>query len=207
MSFSQNNEQEIIEGLFGEFKGTLLSVGENDGQTLSNVYSLLQKGWKGDLVECSPQVFPLLLNRHKDRSDVKCHKLAIGDRDGLVTLYDSGELLGTGDRALVSSVFFEETKRWASLNMPFSEEEVEMVSFRTFMGKHAMYKKYDLISVDAEGFDLLILRQMDLDQLGCKLLCIEHNSLPAQVANIKEMTVPLGFKQIGYNAENILLAR
>lgn len=206
MIFSQNNEQEVLEQFFGQYFGTLLSIGENQGTHLSNVYALIEKGWAADLVEPSPQVYPPLCNLHQYNNKVFCHELAIGDRNGKVTLFDSGELLGKGDRALVSSVSVEETKRWHPLNMPFSEVEVQMVTFRKFMEEYAHYKTYDLISIDAEGFDLIILRQMELDKLGCKCLVIEHNSLPAVVANIREYCRPYGFREIGYNAENLILA-
>lgn len=207
MNHSQNNEQEILEQYFGQHVGQLLSIGENSGTHLSNVYALLSKGWIGDLVEPSPQVFIGLEKLHSHKENICCHQLAIGDRNEMVDLYDSGELLGIGDRALVSTVKKEETDRWASLKMPFNKVKVEMVTFRTFMEDHAMFQTYDLISIDAEGMDIIILRQMELDQLGCKLLCIEHNSLPAQVAIIREYTRPFGLKEIGYNAENIILAK
>ena len=207
MSLSQNNEEEIIGSHFGKYVGTLLSIGENSGMDLSNVFGLIEKGWSGDLIEPSPQVFPALCNLHQYNTKVHCYELAIGDRIAMVTLFDSGELLGRGDRALVSSVCVEETKRWESLNMPFSEVEVKMVTFRKFMEDYAQFKTYDLISIDAEGMDLVILRQMELDQLGCKCLVIEHNSLPAVVASIRDYCLPYGFKEIGYNAENIILAR
>lgn len=205
--YSQNDEEEIIGRYFGKFIGTLLSIGENDGQTLSNVYALIEKGWSAELIECSPQVFPALANLHQYNTRVFCHELAIGDRNGEVTLFDSGELLGKGDRALVSTLDYTETKRWQSLNMPFAEQKVNMVTFDEFMREYAHYKSYDLISIDAEGFDLIILRQVPLDRLGCQCLCIEHNSIPANVANIREYTRSFGLKEIGFNQENIILAR
>lgn len=206
MYTGQNKEDKVLSEFFGQYVGTLLSIGENNGQDLSNVLHFLDKGWGGDLVECSPQVFPSLSNLHQYNNKVFCHEVAIGNKNGRVVLYDSGELLGTGDRALVSSTDFNETKRWASLNMPFNEVEVDMVTFDTFLTEHAHYKKFDLISVDAEGMDIIILRQMELDQLGCKALVIEHNSIPANVAIIREYTRPFGFKEIGYNQENIILS-
>lgn len=207
MKYSQNNEGEIIEKYFGQFVGTLLSIGENDGLTLSNVFPLILKGWVGDLVEPSPQVFGTMAKLHELNDKIFCHQLAIGTIDGEATLFDSGALLGQNDRALVSSVFKEETERWSSLHIPFNEVKVKMCRLATFLDRIAYYKQYDFISIDAEGFDIIILRQMELDQLGCKLLCIEHNSLPAQVAIIREYTRPFGLKEIGYNAENIILAK
>lgn len=203
----QNLEDKTISEYFGQFAGTLLSIGENNGTNLSNVRYFLNREWVGDLVEPSPQVFIDLEKMYSQDEFIYCHQLAIGDRNGPIDLYDSGELLGVGDRALVSTVKKEETERWASLKMPFNQVEVEMVTFKAFMEDYAMFKTYDLISVDAEGMDIIILRQMELDQLGCRCLVIEHNSLPANVAIILEYTKAFGFKEIGYNAENIILAR
>lgn len=204
--YSQNNEQQIVEDYFGEFIGTLLSIGENNGEHLSNALSLIQKGWIASLVEPSPQVFPILQARHKDNERVSCYPVSIGDRNEIVTLYDSGELLGKGDRALVSSVDKNETKRWEPLNMAFKEEQVMMVTFYGFMSMSGN-KKYDFISIDAEGFDIIILRQMDLKNLGCRCLCIEHNSIPDNLAIIREYVGQFNLTQIGYNAENVIFAK
>lgn len=206
MSYSQNNEEFILNSFFGQYVGTLLSIGENNGQHLSNVYALIKKGWEAELVEPSPQVFEDLWRLHNGNKKVWFHDVAIGDRNGFVTLYESGELLKIGDRSLVSTVIPEEIERWKPANVQFSAVRVLMVTFNEFLTK-AHYKKYDLISIDAEGMDLIILRQMELDQLGCKCLVIEHNSLPAVVANIRDYCRPYGFKEIGYNAENIILAK
>jgi FkbM family methyltransferase len=206
MKYSQNNESEIIDHHFGSFVGTILSVGENNGKDLSNALALIEKDWGACLIEPSPQVFPALSNLHQYNTKVFCYQLAIGDKTDKVILFDSGELLGTGDRALVSSVKKEETTRWASLNMPFNEVEVDMVTFDMFM-QESPYKKFQFISIDAEGYDLCILRQMDLDKLDCRCLCIEHNGVPHVISQIRDYVLPHGFKEIGYNQENIIFGR
>jgi hypothetical protein len=38
-------------------------------------------------------------------------------------------------------------------------------------------EKFDIISIDIEGMDYEVLSQMNLDELGCKILCIEFNGL------------------------------
>jgi len=206
MNYSQNNEQEIVESYFGQYVGTLLSIGENSGTHLSNALALIKKGWFACLVEPSPKVFPALSNLHKNNRNVFCFQQAIGDKTGKVTLFDSGELLGTGDLALVSTVKKEETKRWEPLNMQFDEVEVDMVTFDTFM-EESPYRRFQFISIDAEGYDLNILFQMDLHKLDCRCLCIEWNSLPNILYQIKQYCSPLGFKEIGKNQENLILAR
>ena len=57
MDYSQNGEQLIIEKYFGDFKGILLDIGANDGETLSNSRSLIKKGWQAVLVEPSESAF------------------------------------------------------------------------------------------------------------------------------------------------------
>ena len=48
MRFSQNQEEDVILKYFEYLPvGTFLSIGENDGQTLSNVRALAEKGWHG----------------------------------------------------------------------------------------------------------------------------------------------------------------
>jgi FkbM family methyltransferase len=206
MYYGQNSEDKLVAEWFGQYVGTLCEIGSNNGEFLSNSLHLISKGWKGVLVEPSQQVYHDLVKLHKDNPSVYLFDGAIGDKNGFVTFYDSGELLGKGDRALVSTVNKEETERWGSINMPFKETEVYMVTWDKFL-EDSPYKTFDFISIDAEGNDIAILRQMDLDKLECRCLCVEHNSIPNNVSIIRELTQPLGFKQIGYNQENIILAR
>lgn len=200
-TYSQNKEDLIIQEYFGDEILTLLSIGENNGKDLSNSLSLIEKGWSACLIEPSPQVFTSLLNLHQFRSNVYCYQLAIGDKDDKVILYDSGELLGTGDRALVSSIKKEETKRWESLNMPFKEEEIEMLSFSSFL-KESPYKQFYFISLDAEGFDLCILRQMDLKQLGTRCIIVEWNG--KDLNEYDRYISQFGLHLIHKNQENLI---
>ena len=204
--YSQNREDETISNWFGQFVGTMIEIGANDGQTLSQSLHFITSGWKACLVEPSPKDFEQLKWRHQHNSNVKCYQVAIGNRNGKATLHDSGELLGRGDKALVSTVNKEETNRWAPINMPFEEVEVDMLKWDSFM-EMSGGGQYDYISIDAEGNDLLILKQMDLDKLGCKVLCIEHNGLPNLLHQYSQYVEPLGFKKLSINGENIIFCR
>lgn len=204
---SQNNEEEIIAGYFENFTGILLDVGANDGKTLSNSYALIKKGWRAALVEPSCSVAYKLWNLYSNNRKVEIYEMAIAEKTGRDILWDSGELLGRGDKALVSTLVPEETKRWASLKMPFKEIEVSTVTFDDFM-KISKYKQFQFISIDAEGMDVAILKQMNLNKLDCQCLCIEHNGKAQVVNEILAHCRLFGLKhQIGYNQENIILAR
>jgi hypothetical protein len=66
----------------------------------------------------------------------------------------------------------------------------------------------DFISIDAEGLDLDILRQINLTDLNVKCLCIEHNSNKQVRAEIIEYCLQHGLNNILLeNSENIILVK
>lgn len=203
----QNKEDMIISNYFGDYKGTLLDLGANDGCTFSNSFYLLSNGWKGVLVDPSPSAYKKLQYLYQENPDVHLMNVAIGNHNTLTTLYDSDSLLNNGDSSLVSTCVKNETKRWEPLNMKFDEIEVEMWNFKYFIHQSPV-KSFDFISIDCEGLDVDILRQINLSNVGCKCLCIEHNSVKSAVKEIRSYCNSFGLnKEIGYNAENIILAK
>jgi FkbM family methyltransferase len=205
-SYSQNGEDLIIAQYFGKYKGTLLSIGENNGVHLSNAKLFIDKGWAAALVEPSPSVAADLWTLHIDNPHVEVYEYAMSRETGQSILWDSGEHLKKGDRALLSTLNFEETKRWASANVHFKEESVQTITFKDFM-LQCRFSMFDYISIDAEGEDMNILQQIDLRGLGCKCLCIEHNSQKPIIHRIIDFCRSHGlYKELGLNAENIILA-
>ena len=205
MSYSQNNEEEIILNYFKDQKGTLLSIGENDGVTLSNCLALIEKGWDGCLVEPSPSVFPRLITLHKDRDNIHCYPFAITDKTETVSFFESGTHFNKGDKALLSTIIQTETNRWLATT-EFKEIKIECFDFKTFLHK-SPFKQFDFISIDAEGYDLKILIQMDLKSLGCKAVCVEHNSDRFAYSQIKSICAKYGLRnELLYNGENVIMA-
>lgn len=172
-NYSQNNEQQIILDYFGDKIGTLLDIGANDGITLSNSRKLIELGWQADLVEPAPTPFEMLRTMYEGHPNVKCHDVAIADFTGIETLYESGEHLSVNDKGLLSSLSFEETSKWkATAN--FNPVDVACFTFSDFQKQYGR-KKYDFITIDAEGMDLIILRQINLKETGTSLICVEWN--------------------------------
>lgn len=202
MKYSQNNEEAVIASYFGDFVGTLLSLGENDGETLSNSRALIKKGWRADLVEPAPGVFEKLFHLYSVNESVRTHNVAIGNEDGKGLLFDSGSLLNQGDRSLVSTLSKVETARWGS--MTFVDVVVDVITIQTLLTR-AINKNFDFVSIDCEGFDLDILRQMDLNFMGVKCVCVEFNGKDEDLyfAHVKKF----GFTRIHKNAENLIYAR
>jgi len=172
MSYSQNNEDEFVLEYFGDFKGTLLEIGANDGADLSNSKLLIEHGWAAHLVEPG-STFEQLQLRYQSNPNVHLYNFGIGGCDENVTFWESGSHVPNGsDKGLVSTTCFEETKRWPDVT--FMEREVQLVKWDTFCKTPGL--TFDFISIDAEGCDWDILKQIDLKSVGCKVLCIEYNS-------------------------------
>jgi FkbM family methyltransferase len=200
MIYSQNNEQEIILKYFGDFKGTFIDIGANDGITLSNTRKMAELGWEGVFVEPSPTAFKRLRENYSRMNGFYFYPFALGDTNGEITLHESGELLKKGDVALVSTVVEQEKARWVPANVKFNPVQVKIFRWKTFLNRLKI-KKFDFISLDAEGNDLTILRQIDLTDV--KAIVVEWNGKQKE----EFMQLCAGFRLIGENAENLIFAR
>lgn len=174
---SQNNEAEFLLNYFGGYKGTILDVGSNDGISYSNSYDLIRSGWKCHALEPG-SVCSDLSNLHRDNPNVSIHNYGIGDRDDIVRFWESGAHIPYGeDRGLVSTTIASETDRWRKAGVEFIETSIKLVTFKTFWNSISNVP-LDAISIDVEGQDYSVLKQIDLDEVGCKAICIEWNSNP-----------------------------
>ncbi len=173
--YSQSGEQTVILKYFVGFRGTALSVGENDGQLLSNVRALALLGWGLVAVEPAPAPFAKLLKLYADRADVRLINAAITITDGPLDFWDCGVHLHKGDTSLLSTTRPETMERWKRSGEQFTKTTVRGITFKTLV-KECGVSRFEMISIDAEGVDYEILCQIDLRAVGCRMLCVESNS-------------------------------
>ncbi len=180
MNYSQNNEQKIIQDFFSNQEKygstlTLLSIGENDGKTLSNSLACIERGWRATLIEPSKKAFQKMSELHRDNAKVEMFNVAIADTCGEVTFHESGEhakhLYGE-NCSLLSTIKKSETERWK--DEIFTETTVYCLDIDTLFEK-SINKVFDLISIDAEGYDYNILSQINLEMIHCQMLIVENN--------------------------------
>jgi FkbM family methyltransferase len=178
--YSQNGECKIIKDYFANHEKenqylTLLSIGENDGKTLSNVLACIERGWYATLVEPSEKAFAKLFALHENNEKVECLKYAISTECGIVEFFESGEHAKEQygeNHSLLSSLKKDETTKW--VNDTFTKTKVEAIDFNTLLDL-SVSVSFELISIDAEGMDFEILKQIDLFELGCYMLIVENN--------------------------------
>lgn len=216
--YSQCDEDLHIANYLKDFKGTLLDIGANDGKTFSNSLRLIESGWDFVLVEPSPTCIEKILALHENNnaSIAMVHQLAIGTETGEQVFYESGQLNDPGlngakNLSLVSTLIQKEKERWEKLNMQWNPFHVKVLSWNDFL-QFCNFKigedKFDFITIDAEGLDIDILEQMNLKEIGVKLLCIEWNGVNEIKERILKHTSKFGMENIIYQSgENLLIAR
>lgn len=198
--YSQSGEQIIIKDHFKGFVGTFLDIGANDGKTLSNTYACSIRGWKGLCVEPSVEAFQMLALTYSNNPRVDVLNFGVSDNDERVTFYDSGTHLNQQDVALLSTASEVEMNKWSPYTQ-YSVTEAYMMTVNKLLEK-SRYKTFDLISIDAEGYDLRILEQMNLTELSCKMLIVETNSI--EDFRYIDYCARFGMKVFHKNAENLI---
>ena len=196
--YSQNNEEQVILDYFGNKIGNLLDIGANDGITLSNSRKLIELGWGAELIEPAEIPYNKLKELYKENKKVKLHNIAISDINGEMTFYNSGEHLGNGDSDLLSTLSITDKQKWES-KTEYKETKVKSMRWIDFN----YWQLYDFINIDAEGYDLSILKQIDLIEVGCSCLCIEHNG--HQYNDIMRELRKYNMKTLLVNNENLIV--
>ena len=211
--YSQNLEEKYILDYFKDFKGNLLDIGANDGKTLSNSLALIKRGWKGVLVEPSPVAFKRLEELYKDEYDICLFEKAIANKDGKCILHQSGKLATNRfkgqDVSLISTILDKELERWTKWKnkLEWKDIEVETWTFKTLM-ENSPIKKFEFITIDAEGMDWDILQQINLKEVDCHLICLElikKNNLK-DYQRFADYLIPQGYKEWQRTADNLLFA-
>jgi FkbM family methyltransferase len=201
MNYSQNFEQEHILKYFGDFVGTFLSCGENDGETFSNVRALALRNWSGVMVEPSPTAFARLKQLYEGHKGFYVYPFAIGSHNGKATLQESGSLVSPKDTGLVSTFVPAEQDRFRRI-VKYAPIEVKMFRWKTFLNRLKI-KKFDFVAIDCEGLDLEILSQMDLTEV--KAIVLEWNGKPELKTEFEKYLD--GFKLLYSSGENLLYGR
>lgn len=196
--FSQNREEEIILQYFGDWVGKVTDIGANDGVTFSNSAALILQGWKADLIEPSPKALARLRIRYAGVERVQIYPVAICNKNGPIILQESNEHHGD-NIALLSTVIDSEMNRWKGTQV-FTEVEVQGCKWND-LG----ITPGDFVSIDAEGMDFQILRQIPLESV--QMVCIEWNNNPRELAKMSAVCRAQGLQEIHRNFENVIFAR
>lgn len=178
MSYSQNQEDLFILNYFGDYKGTVLEIGANDGTMLSNSRLAIRNGWSAYLVEPGDPYKSLVDLYGHSPETVRLFGYGLGEKTEQVNFYASKSHIPNGsDIGLVSSTSYKETERWRNAGVEFITTTIQVRKYSEWYEAQDR-PKFDFISLDCEGGEWGILQQIDLDECACRALCIEWNGNP-----------------------------
>jgi len=181
--YSQFEEEQIILDYFNIKIGNVLDLGANDGKTFSNSLKIIENGWNALLVEPTKIAFEKLSNLHSNRENVFCKNVAINTKNGIATMIVNGSHYNNNDTGLLSmliSDYMDTTKKDSDIPRDVynwnNYEYVEMLDFETLI-KNSIFKTFDLICIDIEGYDFDVLQQIDLKKFNTQMLIIEYDGV------------------------------
>jgi len=166
-----------------------LQVGANDGLMDDPIHFLVRKyGWCGVLLEPDPQLFERLKENYSGVDGPILVNAALSPINGKTTFYRirMDEKMPSWCAGLGSfrrDVILSNKTDVPEIESHIIEDRIESISFHSLV---ARYKppRIDLIVIDTEGYDLEILRQLDLIRFRPDLIVYEHKHL-----NERERTI------------------
>jgi FkbM family methyltransferase len=172
-----------LEQYIGYRGGVFIEAGANDGIAQSNSYFLENKyGWKGVLVEPVPKYYRMC--RLARRAHVVNCGLGPFEKDGEELEILSGGLMSlpvTVDEKLLHG---RSVRQHASIGaQEFGGVAPELVKTKVRALSNVLdelgIKDVDFFSLDVEGFELEVLKGLDLSRHAPKFLLIETEQFPA----------------------------
>lgn len=199
--YSQNNEQEVISEVFGDFVGGFLDIGACDGRLNSNTLALVEKGWSGVLVEPSPRAFVKLQELHGANPKLVLIHAAVSLSHDLAPFWDGPSALGystteEGNRIKWDHLCAFENQFW----MP----TLPLMDLMPFVMGLGYLSSFDLLSLDTEGTSVQLFQSFPFSMVKPRVVCVEHDGL---IPDCQAVADRYGYREIARNAENLIYVR
>jgi len=162
-----------------------IGIGANDGVTHDPLYPFIRDfGWHGIMVEPIPEAFAALERNYAEFDDVVPVQAAIGPADGTGSIYtvemsEQNSMMMSLHSSFSRDILLRGRQWNPNLENHIVEREVPLMKFSTLLAK-ATGRTIDVLKIDTEGYDLEILKSVDLSSLSPKLIFAEHANLSKQ---------------------------
>jgi FkbM family methyltransferase len=182
--FSQYGEQRIILDFFSRcstgFNNYCVDAGAYDGIIGSNSRALFLNGWRGVAIEPNPRTFTRLKALYADRPEITCVQRALSDtrRDNVVMKFSTGpEGTLEEDKWKYAQVSTLNNAFAASYEKDYGylyeTAEVSTDTLTNILREVRAPKDIGFLSIDCEGEDIKIIKELDLTNFCPLLICIE----------------------------------
>jgi FkbM family methyltransferase len=193
---SNKNPTRLLKDEFKNIKQLfLVQVGSNDGKTGDPLYYLIKKspGWKGLFIEPVPFLFNRLKKNYASKRDCFFENVAIGlqkaeknffyvdekARRYLKDLPEYFDQLNTFNKEYIIDHF------GSRINDYIICEKIMVEPFQPLLDKYKI-EVIDLLHIDTEGYDWIVLQQLDFYKYKPKVILFEHKNLSA---NAKQQAI------------------
>lgn len=154
--------------------GCIMECGAFDGVTFSNSRALIERGWRGVLIDADDRNIASLRQQYHGSSDVSVVHAALSDRGGVTRFYRVVGAEGGGATAAIGSVELRAKDRWSS-DYSWESVDVKAMTIETAMTQ-APQGLADVIVLDIEGGELAALSGIGQAQGGALTIAlVEYN--------------------------------
>lgn len=163
-SYSQTGEDRIIMHFLNSIKkGFYVDVGCNHPQHRSNTFQLYKKGWMGICIDANEK----LIQQHQSvrPKDISV-AAAISDHEGEALFTEFSE-------DCVSSFSEAHVQKWSSRCEVVQQSIVPTTTLNQILAEHNAPSRFELLSIDVEGYDFVALKSLDLKVYRPRLIVIE----------------------------------
>ncbi|WP_232825728.1 FkbM family methyltransferase [Algoriphagus litoralis] len=203
---------------------TVIQIGANDGITNDPIHKFIKRDrWKGVLLEPQKAVFDQFLKKiYAKNTELNLICAAIGSEDGSQKLFKIGfsEMRWATGLASFSKEKVEELfengvveKNCSKFGIPvptdpekrISYEEVPVISPKTILLKYNI-QRIDLLQIDAEGFDLEVIRIFDVPTNQIKAIIFENvNHARQELESSYQMLKSNGYRLKEFGRDTLAL--
>ena len=174
----------------------VIQIGANDGITNDPIHKFIKRDrWKGGLLEPQPDVYRNYLSKiYVKNKGLHTLCAAIGEKDGKQKLYKIGFSTMRWATGLASFSLEKLKENFASgvvqkncdrfgIEIPedpkkqITSEEVDVISPATLLEKFKI-TKINLLQIDAEGYDLEVIKIFEIEKTQPEAIIFENVNLP-----------------------------
>ena len=183
VSYSDFNEDLILEGIFGSLTGSYVDVGAGHPVIGSNSYLFYKKGWSGITVE--PIKLHSVLHRLKRRRDLQINKL-IGESKDKVKFYEFNPTqLSTNDESQYKDMIAKGMKERRTYYL-------DSISINDVLSKVKNNEYF--LTIDCEGYDYEIITMIKWNLIyKPKAIVFEIISFSIKAKEIHQLLMAQGY--------------
>jgi len=172
--YSQNLEYTKLKTIFDEIPVKIvLDIGAHDGKTYSNSFPLVNRGWRGYLVEPNPE--------NCKRIAENCEGLDIEIVSAAVTPEESGPIALYFDKVtnsnLRASIKAPNEDDWSLENLTSEHIIVQSMTIDDIANKYRLPSDIGLLTIDIEGLDTDVIQKMTILRPYVIIIEIDFSSL------------------------------